>query len=107
MTSCKRSSARSRRGRSGSASRRWPRTASRRGAAPAGEGGGGGAGSAAHDPRQGPAALGGRAGDPGRVEGNRTMAPAVRRDGALEETPWTQAQQEAPAGGPPADLREV
>src|SRR2546426_2036350 len=30
MTSCRKSSARSRRGRSGSASRRWPRTASRR-----------------------------------------------------------------------------
>src|SRR2546428_353576 len=72
-----------------------------------GEGGRGGAGSAAHNPREGAAALGGRTGDPRRVEGDRTMAPPVCRDGALEETPWTQAQQETPSRGPPANLREV
>src|SRR2546422_5671532 len=211
MTSCRKSSARSRRGRSGSASRRWPRTASRRktctsrsprkrsrskrkslrrrsedgpsdddsGAAEPrdleedrgdpggrrlhlgkarglkarasrevhreeggregpqetrhgpcrrggkagaearegqargpcpealGEGGRGGAGSAAHNPREGAAALGGRTGEPRRGEGERTMAPPGCRDGALEKTPWTQSPQEKPSKGPPANLREV
>src|SRR5881409_920538 len=47
-----------------------------------GEGHGGGAGSAPHNSREGTAAHLGRAGDHGRVEGDRPVAPPVRRDGA-------------------------
>src|SRR5881397_3196545 len=72
-----------------------------------GEGHGGGAGSAPHNSREGTAAHLGRAGDHGRVEGDRPVAPPVRRDGAIEENSRTQAQQETPPGSPPKNLREV
>src|SRR6059036_1921151 len=72
-----------------------------------GEGYGGGAGSAPHNSREGTAAHLGRAGDHGRVEGDRPVAPPVRRDGAIEENSRTQAQQETPPGSPPKNLREV
>src|SRR5438093_3577563 len=72
-----------------------------------GQGYGGGAGSAPHNSREGTAAHLGRAGDHGRVEGDRPVAPAVRRDGAIEENSRTLAQQETPSGSPPKNLREV
>src|SRR3989454_439165 len=72
-----------------------------------GEGHGAGAGSAPHNSREGTAAQPGRAGDPGRVEGDRPVAPPVRRDGAVEENSRAQAQQETPPGSPPKNLREV